>query len=534
MAKHHISFQDTGRFSGLIYDYLSENKTLKPFYGVFPTLSNFKTQITTKSKSYSAAHRNVLVETLRKQYEEIELSKSVRENLDLLSQENTFTITTGHQLCLMTGPLYFIYKIISTINLCVQLKAQYPTSNFVPVYWMASEDHDFEEISSFRFQDKSIHWNREAGGAVGEIPLDDLQEVLFVFEQHLGTSVNADTIRRWITESYRTSKTLSEATFRLVDKLFGDKGLIVLEPNKPALKRLFIPVLKEELTHQHSFKNVNSQVEKLQKEYRNSFIPQVKPREINLFYLAKNNRYRIEKENGYFLLNGIEERFSENAFLKLLEAHPEYFSPNVILRPVYQEVILPNLCYIGGGGELAYWFQLKKHFNFLNVPFPSLLLRNSAVIYPEKTTKKIKNFDLDISDVFLKRNALINKKVREISNINLDLSFLKAELNKQFDYLNGLVAQTDKSFKGAVNAQEKKQLRGVSNLEKRLFKAQKRLLADEVKRLVEIHEQLFPGDTLQERTLNFTTLYLEMGDAFLPTLFDALDPMNPNFVLVEY
>ena len=534
MNKQHIPFRDTGRFSSLICDYLSENNTLKPFYGLFPTLNNFKTQITDKTKSYSATYRNVLVQSLREQYEIITPSSLVLENLDLLAQKNTFTITTGHQLSLMTGPLYFIYIIISTINLCEQLKVKYPSSNFVPVYWMASEDHDFEEISSFRFQDKRINWHHDSAGAVGEIPLDDLQEVLDVFEQYIGTSVNSNTIRKWITESYRASHNLSEATFRLVNQLFGDKGLIILEPNIPALKKLFIPILKAELTSQHSFKNVNSQVENIQKTYSASFIPQVNPRRLNLFYLAKNNRYRIEKEAGEFSLNGTEERFSEASFLKILEIHPEYFSPNVILRPVYQEVILPNLCYIGGGGEIAYWFQLKKHFDFLKIPFPVLLLRNSAVIYSKKTAKKITNLDLNVSDFFLKRSIIINKKIREVSDIDLDLSFLKTQLNKQFDYLNKLVAKTDKSFEGAVTAQNIKQLKGISNLEKRLLKAQKKMLADKVNRLVDLHEQLFPDHTLQERTINFVSLYLKIGDAFLPTLFEALDPMNPNFVLLEY
>ena len=165
MNKQHIPFRDTGRFSSLICDYLSENNTLKPFYGLFPTLNNFKTQITDKTKSYSATHRNVLVQSLREQYEIITPSSLVLENLDLLAQKNTFTITTGHQLSLMTGPLYFLYKIISTINLCEQLKVKYPSSNFVPVYWMASEDHDFEEISSFRFHDKRINWHRDSAGA---------------------------------------------------------------------------------------------------------------------------------------------------------------------------------------------------------------------------------------------------------------------------------------------------------------------------------------------------------------------------------
>ena len=534
MGNQQLSFQETGRFSALICDYLSAKETLKPFYSAFPKLDNFASQIELKKSSFSAANRNVLVQTLRKQYAILKPSAEVAENLDLLEQDNTFTIATGHQLCLMTGPLYFIYKIISTINLCDQLKKKYPNSNFVPVYWMASEDHDFEEISAFRFQDKSIKWHREAAGSVGDLPLDDLQEVLHVFEQHLGSQPEANTVKEWIQTSYRSSKNLSEATFRLVNQLFGDKGLVVLEPNKAELKQVFLPVLKEELTNQFSFEKVSSQVQKIQAVYNKEYTPQVNPREINLFYLTENGRYRIEKEGSDFLLNGTEQRFTSSAFYALLEKHPERFSPNVILRPVYQEVILPNLCYIGGGGELAYWFQLKSNFEHLNVPFPILLVRNSALLFSEKQGKKMKNLEIKASELFLKRNALINKKIRQISNIDLDLDFLKIALKKQFEHLNGLVEQTDKSFEGAVAAQEFKQLKGIEHLERRLLKAQKRVLSDQVNRLVMLHEQLFPNDSLQERSLNFVSLYLELGADFLPTLFDALDPMNPNFILVEY
>lgn len=534
MQVQQLSFQETGRFSTLICDYLSAKKELAPFYGAFPELDNFASQMEQKKKTFSTHQRKTLVEALREQYAVLQSSKRVSENIDLLAQENTFTITTGHQLCLMTGPLYFIYKIVSSINLCEQLKVQYPKFNFVPIYWMASEDHDFEEISAFRFQDKSIKWHREAAGAVGELPLDDLQEVLNVFEQHLGSQPEANTVKDWIQASYRTSKDLSEATFRLVNQLFGDKGLVVIEPNKAKLKRLFTPILKEELTNQTSFEKVTAQIKQIQKSYNPDYVPQVNPREINLFYLTEKGRYRIEKEGEVFLLHGTEQRFSSDAFLKLLEDHPERFSPNVILRPVYQEVILPNLCYIGGGGELAYWFQLKTNFEQYNVPFPILLLRNSALMISEKQGKKIKNLELEPSELFLKRNALINKKIRQISNIDLDLGFLKTTLEKQFEHLDQLVAQTDKSFKGAVEAQKVKQINGVSHLEKRLLKAQKKVLSDQINRMVLLHEQLFPSDSLQERSFNFVTMYLAMGSAFLPTLFEALDPMNPNFILIEY
>jgi len=531
MRTEHISFQDTGRFSSLICDYLKEDKGLQPFYGLHPNIKNFKAQIKAKKSNFSIKNRNVLSRTLHEQYSILQPNKAVKINLNLLDKENTFTITTGHQLCLMTGPLYFLYKIISTINLCDQLKKAYPESDFIPIYWMASEDHDFEEINSFRFRDKSVFWPREAAGAVGDLPLIDLNESLDIFERDLGNSSAAQTVKKWILNSYKKGANLSEATFRLVDQLFGKYGLVVLEPNNKELKSLFSPIIREELTEYNSFESVKEQISKIQ-EARKGYSPQVNPRQINLFYLTDSGRYRIEKDGEDFILNGTDQRFKKKEFLVLVEKHPERFSPNVILRPVYQEVILPNLCYIGGGGELAYWFQLKNNFDRLKVPFPILLLRNSAIIYSEKLGKKINKLNIEKKDLFLKKNNLINKKINQISNINLD--FLKQKLNEQFDHLDILVEQTDKSFKGAVEAQKVKQFKGIEHLEKRLLKAQKRVLSDKTQRLMELHNGLFPDDTLQERTLNFIDFYLEMEDSFLPTLFKVLDPMDSNFVMIEY
>ena len=414
MQKKFISFEETKRFSKLITSYLDQAEQLKPFYGLYPSVENFKKQIALKKESYPDTHRKILVETLKEQYSSITHSKAVVKNLKLLEKENTFTITTGHQLILMTGPLYFLYKIISTINLCKRLKETYPKSDFVPVYWMASEDHDFEEISSFRYQDKSIRWPREAAGAVGEMSLEDLQPALDLFKQYLGESANAKQLK---------------------------------------------PILKEELQVNPSFKAVNSQVEHIKKGYNTSYTPQVNPREINLFYLTPNGRYRIEKNESTFHLHGTEQSFSKAEFIKLVDTHPERFSPNVILRPVYQDCILPNLCYIGGGGELAYWFQLNSTFEHFGIPFPILLLRNSALLYSKKLAKKIEKLNLETADLFLKRNELLNKKIRQISNIDLDLSPLKEQLRKQFDSLQQLVEKTDASFQGAVEAQQAKQLK---------------------------------------------------------------------------
>jgi len=216
-----------------------------------------------------------------------------------------------------------------------------------------------------------------------------------------------------------------------------------------------------------------------------------------------------------------------------LENHPERFSPNVIMRPLYQEIILPNLAYIGGGGELAYWLELKSFFDEVEVQFPMLMLRNSALLITDKQQQKLEKLDLSIADLFLDQNDLVNRKIRKISNIDIDFSPQKQHLVRQFEALYNIAEETDASFIGAVKAQEVKQLKGLEHLEKRLLKAQKKKLSDHVKRFVTIQNELFPQENLQERTTNFSEFYLEYGDRLLEDLFKALDPLDYRFTILS-
>ncbi|MDT0557055.1 bacillithiol biosynthesis cysteine-adding enzyme BshC [Ichthyenterobacterium sp. W332] len=522
MPTESISYRDTGYFSEFICDYLDENELLQPFYNRYPSLENFKAQIDEKQISVRAQLRTTLVEVLKKQYFELETSELTLQNIEALQDPKTFTITTGHQLNLFTGPLYFLYKIVSTINLAKALKEAYPEYNFVPVYWMATEDHDFEEINYFNFRGKKIQWNRKASGAVGQLSTEGLDEVLEVFSKELGNSQNANTLKTLFKKAYVEHNNLADATLFLANTLFKAYGLVIVDANTSELKRLFIPYIEKELVSQVSYKAVSETSNRLDKV-------QVNPREINLFYIKDGLRERIVLEGHIYKVNNTNIQWSLSEMLKHLNEMPERFSPNVIMRPLYQEIILPNLCYIGGGGELSYWLQLKDYFDAVDVTFPMLLLRNSVFIQSQKQSKKLENLHITTQDVFLKRNAFINKKVREISNINIDFSDQEKHLQQQFKAMYDLAEQTDKSFLGAVKAQEMKQIKGLKHLEKRLLKAQKKKLADEVNRMTELQNQLFPNQSLQERYTNFSELYLEYGEELIPILVEQLNPLSFSF-----
>ncbi|TGV04748.1 bacillithiol biosynthesis cysteine-adding enzyme BshC [Flavivirga rizhaonensis] len=529
MSVESISFKKTGYFSSLICDYLEEKNELKEFVHHFPKLENFKNQIKEKSSSVNVETRAVLVNTLKQQYKGVDTSDLTHQNIDTLNLENTFTITTGHQLNLFTGPLYFLYKIVSAINLSKELKETYPEYNFVPVYWMATEDHDFDEINYFNFKGRKVQWNRESQGAVGELSLEGLDDVFNLYSKALGISKNADYLRDLFNNAYLKHTNLADATRYLANELFKDYGLVIIDANDTDLKKQFAPYIEDELLNQTSFKSVSGTNKNLSKEYN----IQVNPREINVFYLKENLRERIVFEDDVYKVLNTEINWSKSDIQKELLEHPERFSPNVIMRPLYQEVILPNLCYIGGGGELAYWFQLKQFFNTVNVPFPILLLRNSVLIRTKEQADKLKRLNVSNEDIFLKRDVFINKKVRQISNIDIDFSPQKAHLEAQFKELFTLAEQTDKSFIGAVKAQEAKQLKGLEHLEKRLLKAQKKTLADQVSRITELQEQLFPSQSLQERNTNFSEFYLEYGQELIPNLIKNLDPLKDEFLILN-
>lgn len=522
-----ISYQNSGYFSSLMNDYLDQKNNLHSLYHRFPKLENFEGQTLEKQSNYDNNNRSILVSALQKQYLNIEASVLTKQNIEVLALPNTFTVTTGHQLNLFSGPLYFLYKIISTINLTNELKAKYPSYNFVPIYWMATEDHDFEEINYFNFKGKKFRWNTESTGPVGRLSTEGLEDFFDVYALELGSSTNAEAIKKLFKESYLNHDNLADATRYLANVLFGVYGLVILDADNSDLKRAFIPFAKEELLHQTSHQLVLETAEKLK-----DYTVQVNPREINLFYIEDNLRERIVLENGKYKVNHTKIEFSETEILELLENHPEKFSPNVIMRPLYQEVILPNLCYIGGGGEIAYWLELKSFFDTAKVTFPILLLRNSVLLATEKQARKAEKLNLSWKDLFSKQTNLINSKTKELSEFPIDLTPIKEQLQKQFEALFEMANHTDESFMGAVKAQEVKQTKGLENLEKRLLKAQKRKLTDVLQRITDLQNDLFPNQSLQERQTNFSEFYLENGENLIPMIINQLKPLEQNFDII--
>jgi len=388
--KQLFSIKNTGLFSTLFEDYIQQDEKAKQFYKYHIGKKDFENYI--QEQQFDYLNRPVLVESLLKQSKLVSNTNSKTiDHINLLSSENTFTVTTGHQLCLFTGPLYFIYKIISTINLSRTLAEKFPNKNFVPIYWMASEDHDFEEINHANVFGKKVVWSSEEKGSVGNFKTENLKDVIAELKTILGENENSINLIQLFEEAYLNNKNLADATRYLVNELFGAYGLITLDGNDKALKQLFIEEFKTDIFNNTAFEIVTDTINQLKENYS----AQVSPRSINVFYTEPNLRERIEKQNDRYIVLNTDISFSKEELEGIINTTPEKLSPNVVLRPLYQQKILPNVAYVGGPGELAYWLEYKTLFENYNINFPILMPRNFAMLIDKGTQNKIKKLNLD-------------------------------------------------------------------------------------------------------------------------------------------
>jgi bacillithiol synthase len=510
--------------------YAEQNPILRNFYKYNVDLQAFAHVIADKSKE--TIDRKTLVETLKRQYAPLETDAKVAEKIVALGDSNTFTVTTAHQPSLLTGPLYFIYKIFSTIHLAEKLNAAFPENKFVPVFVIGGEDHDFEEVNNISLFGKKITWQRgeEEKGAVGMMKTVSLRAVLAELKPILGESEAAQTVFNKIEKAYTTHELYQDATQDLLNQLFGHYGLVVLNMNDAALKRLFIPIMKRELTEQLS-KNL---VETTQAELETlGFKAQAFAREINLFYLRENLRERIVEENGiYRVLNTDIQWNSEADILNELETTPQYFSPNVVLRPLFQETVLPNLAYIGGGGELAYWLERKTQFEAFGVNFPMLIRRNSVMFLDKGTQDRLQRLDVQLNDLVENTDALIKRYVEKQATDPLSMEAEKTALSDLFDAVLKKAVAVDATLEKAVLAEKTKQLQSLDALESRTMKAEKQKHETSLNQLKAVQQKLFPNGGLQERTDNILPIYLKHGDAFFDVLKANLNPLEQGMIVI--
>jgi bacillithiol synthase len=528
-----IDYKATGFFSQTVIDYLEDKPELRSFYSYRPDIEGFKNVIANRSVT---ADRELLTKVLTEQYSAISQlttnnSQQVKENIALLKEVNTYTITTGHQLNIFAGPLYFIYKIVTAIKLAKQLKEQFPDNNFVPVYWMASEDHDFAEINYTNIGGKKVHWWYEASGATGRINPDTMRQALNQYKGVLGLEHHGGELADIVEKAYAGFDKLADATRYLVNALFGRYGLVIIDADDQRLKQQFAHIIEQDIIGENSFKNISATNEQLEKL---GVHVQVNPREINFFYLTDGLRERIVFEDGRYKILNTEISFSKEELQKHIEEHPECFSPNVVMRPLYQEYILPNIAYVGGGAEVVYWLELKSNFEHYKVDFPILILRNSGLLVPKRIASKIERMGLSTAGLFQNTDTIKNNWIKKHSEHQLSLNGELNGFKELFAKIKLLSQKVDPTLVRSAGAVEARLEHAIGNLEKKLIKAEKLNYQTRLEQVDHIKSELFPKESLQERTENFGLFYVKWGQDFIDELVRHFEPLEFKFtVLVE-
>lgn len=528
ISKRLVNRLESGHFSKeanmLVYDQEQLVELLNTPFSV----DAFQKQIEQKNNNYNPYHRKVVCDTLEEQYKKAGISDTaVEQQIDLLRKPNTFTVTTGHQLSVYSGPLFFVYKILHTVKLSQLLKKQYPTQDFIPLFWMASEDHDFEEIRKLNTFHQAFSWESNQKGPVGRFNLEDFQS----FKEELADRFENDaSVQELITKYYQSTDELSTATLKLVHDILDNYNFLTLDADHKSLKDLFSPILEQELLSQFSSKAVEHQNGKLEAI---GFKQQVTPRAINLFYIEKGRRDRIIAiTEDTFEIDNVA--FSKTALLEKLKHNPECFSPNVVLRPVYQEFILPNLCYVGGGGEMTYWLQLKGVFDEIELTYPLIQVRNSVQILDKSILKKLKKLGLNEIDLFRDIHQLKKEFVIEQDESELDFSEIDELGECLAKELESLITTVDQGLSGYGKSETVKLNKQLEGIKSKLIRHQKKKFDNAMNQIDSLFEKAFPNNGLQERTDNILQYFAMYGkNTFLNSIYESIDPIERDLIVLS-
>jgi len=522
-----IAYKDSGYFTPIVVDYLLHNEKLQPFFQHPQNWNGLAEAIT--SRKQSPVNRALLVEVLTQQYASLTLTPRLSENLALLKQENTFTVTTAHQPNIFTGPLYFIYKCMHAIRLAESLHQQFPDNHFVPVYYMGSEDADLEEIGQLTVGGMKRVWNTPQKGAVGRMKVDQaLLDIITEMEGQTGVLPFSKELSDLWRSCFIKGNTISQAMLTMVHQLMGDRGLVVLIPDNAQLKSVFTPIVLQELFTQFSHSLVEATNQQLAQQYK----VQAAGRNINLFYLIDNKRERIEMQGDQWVVPALQLSFSKQELEQECKLYPERFSANVILRGLFQEMILPNIAFIGGGGELAYWLELKHIFTEVSVPFPVLLLRNSFVLVNKTQAEKWVATGFPIPALFKKPENLIQQLAKDNAGDTLQLTTEIERLTQLYQQIHNQATNVDKSLSDHVNALKNSTIEKLQVLEKKMLRAEKRKYAESEYRIQQIRSHIFPNNQLQERVENMALWYATFGKEWLEVIYQHSQPVATDFRII--
>jgi len=459
-------------------------------------------------QDFPADARMRLSEHLQSQYRRLtdtsDTSEAVLANIKALEKPDTYTVTTGQQLHLFLGPAFVLYKIMAIIRMTEDLNLKHPDKHFVPVYWLASEDHDIEEIRNTVVFGRNFRWNTDQSGACGRFHVREVAGLIDQIKSELTLSESNITLLNAFEAIYNTSETLADATLRLVNHLFGQYGLICMDADHAVFKSAVVPFIKKDILEKANiepFAEMSRQMEK------NGFSTQLSGRDINFFYLQTQQRNRIVYDNGVYQVQNTDISFSPSEIAEDIERHPERYSPNAMLRPLYQESILPNVAYIGGNAEVNYWLQITNVFKVNNINPPNLCLRPSVWIIPHKTGAWLQKSGIDPLKLLISANTenliVFLNPGTEVRN---DLTTAFAKLKKE---AQDIAAQSNSKELHALVEAGKHYDKLLKSLDKHVIQTEKDKQQDKYQKLEEIYRIYFNIKEMQERKINALELLIK-------------------------
>jgi bacillithiol biosynthesis cysteine-adding enzyme BshC len=528
-----INFSDIPKHQNLFLDYLYGFNNVQDFYKhnfrnkesypqLFKSISDSK-----KDKQFN------LSPIIKNQYSGFtSVSPKTSKNLEIIDNHKTIAIVTGQQLGLLGGPLYTIYKIITSIRLANQLNERFDDFKFVPVFWLEGDDHDFNEVRSVNIFDPenqvvSIGYKEEiddddAKQSVGNIIFDEsINDFMSKVENLLrDTDFKTDLLSN-LKNFYKPGKSFKQSFKELLFWLFDEYGLVIFDPQDPEVKKLLKPIFNKEINdfviHTQKLIQTSAELEEL-------YHAQVKVKPVNLFYHTDDGRYSIEPVDDIFKLRRKRKQFTKEEILAEIENAPHRFSPNVLLRPICQDFLLPTGIYIGGPSEISYFAQVTPLYDFYNIVTPIVYPRSSVTLLEKNVSAALDKYDLSLIDIFLGLTALKEKVIAGLSENNIERTFDEAsnELELIFDKIKENLFAIDKTLIDASARYKEKVLSAFNELKSKSVKAQETKHETTIRQLTRLSNLLYPLENLQEREINFTYFYNKYGKELIGKIYDDI------------
>ena len=448
--------------SKLYTDYLEDFEKVRKYFGVdFSNDEELRNYFTLALGNF-APKRKKLVEVLRNQNSRLNSSPGYEALLELLNKDNSLAVVTGQQVGLFCGPLYTLFKTVSAIKLATELKERFPEFEFVPVFWLEGDDHDLAESNHIHLLNSSsdvvrvetILTNREEENLhpLSEIKFDaSIEQVFQQVDALLTASEFKPALMQMLTAYYKEGETYSTAFARTMTKLLGKNSVLLLDPYDAEVKRILKPIFEKEF---QSYPRTSEEVIKQSAELEEKYHLQVKPRVINIFYIEDGIRRGLEPIGSGISLRGTKRKLMPEQVRMILETKAESFSPNVVLRPVCQDYLLPTAAYVAGPGEVAYFAQLKGVYQHFGVEMPPLFPRATATIVERRIEKVMEKYQLDFTDAFSGFEQVTKKALTAANPENIPGEFEKmvAGVKQSIERLEPLIARVDPTLKGTMDS----------------------------------------------------------------------------------